>query len=68
MVLVSWRQIAFSTSFFLLLEELSLSAVEDRVERVACSLDSAAFHSSCTRFSPLVKSHKQMEPVAFLRA
>ena len=29
-VLVSWRQIAFSTSFFLLLEELSLSAVEDR--------------------------------------
>ena len=65
--MVTWRQIAFSTSFFLLLEELSLSAVEDRVERVACSLDSAAFHSSRTRSSSLIRSQEQMETVAFLR-
>ena len=65
--MVSWRQIAFSTSFFLLLEELSLSTVEDRVERVACSLDSAASHSSRTRSSSLIRSQEQMETVAFLR-
>ena len=56
-----------STSVFLLLEELSLSAVEDRVERVACSLDSAASHSSRTRSSSLIRSQEQMETVAFLR-